>query len=117
MRHGGRGARQLCKVGRQIPAGERASTRPLSSLASNVSCCSLPSTPPSQVGSYEGQGNKNIEIGDYFNINLREPPYSLGNPRAFYNEETPDDTRKKFLLLFELAKLRGLDYAAMARQC
>ena len=77
-----------------------------------------PHPPPHpQVGSYAGNANKNIVIGDYFGINLREPPYSLGEPRAVYDEQTPDDTRKKHLLLYELAALRGLDYAAMAQRC
>lgn len=43
------------------------------------------------VGSYDGgSGNRNITSGDYFDIDLRRPPFAL-EPLAVLSENTPKD--------------------------
>ena len=45
------------------------------------------------VGSYDGAGNRNISSGDYFDIDLRSPPFSL-EPLAVLSENTPTEINK-----------------------
>lgn len=51
------------------------------------------------VGSHLGEygNNKNIEIGDYFPINLVGPPFNLNKYISVYNENGP-----KSLILYDI---------------
>lgn len=53
---------------------------------------------------------------DYFNIDLRQPPYSLSNPAAVYSEETPGEVNK-LQLLYNLDELREANFEAMRQGC
>jgi hypothetical protein len=59
------------------------------------------------VGSYlENGNNREISIGDYFNINLLQPPFSLPTPFASFKETSSlRGHPPKFLLLFNASTL------------
>ena len=63
------------------------------------------------VGHYlEHNENRNINIGDYFNINLTKPPFNLTQFIASYWE---NDRDKKYLTLYDLSYLRKIDFDLM----
>ena len=73
------------------------------------------------VGSYPDGENRRIEAGEYFSIDLRLPPFSLGEGVIrSYEEWTSSfsrDTRDKQLLLVDGKFLAGLDFHQMKRGC
>lgn len=75
------------------------------------------------LGSYDGVGNTNIRIGDYFGINLREHPYNLDEGVLHvYREHTPQDPLhlnepEKLLLLFSGKYLMDVDFNQMRQNC
>ena len=73
------------------------------------------------LGSYDSEANINIQAGDYSDINLRNPPYSLedGLIRAF-SEHTSfllEGGVNKLLLLYSGSYLASQDFVAMKRRC
>lgn len=69
------------------------------------------------LGSYlehEG-GNTDIATGEYYQINLLKEPFNLDKSRVVdaLDEASPRKTERKWLLLFEGAYLRSLDFDAM----
>ena len=72
------------------------------------------------VGSYlEGPGvNRDVRVGDYFLINLRNAPFNLSGTEDVFDEQTvgataADRSENKFILLFSGAYLETVDFAAM----
>lgn len=68
------------------------------------------------VGSYDADPNKNIQPGDYFDINLRLPPFSLSKPDAVLSEETPGEINK-LQLLYRISEIAKQDFESMHRGC
>lgn len=65
------------------------------------------------VGSYDGTNNADVAAGEYFSINLQEPPYSLRQPAEVLDEQSGG----KRLLLYELGGLQGEDWDGMRARC
>jgi Methyltransferase domain len=67
------------------------------------------------VGSYLGAGTKNVNIkpGEYFDINLSEPPFNMTQYFDAISENTPVVERNKYLLVFEGTVFQSLNFDAM----
>ncbi|PSC73524.1 glycosyl transferase [Micractinium conductrix] len=68
------------------------------------------------VGSYNATTNVDIEDGEYFDLNLRRPPYNLDKPLAVFAENNPQFA-PKFQLLYSIPELAKQDFAAMKLRC
>jgi hypothetical protein len=55
---------------------------------------------------YHLHGNRNIQVGDYFDINLLDPPYSLPLPLEIISEGVFPGVIEKWLLVWEVEQLR-----------
>ena len=75
------------------------------------------------IGSYDGTRNRDVEMDDYFDINLREYPYNLREGVLHvYHEYTNDNLQdphapEKLLLLFAGKFLVNADFDAMRANC
>lgn len=64
------------------------------------------------VGSYKGGANKNVANGDYFDIDLRRPPFSLDAPLDVIDEESE---YSKVLLVYDVVYLKTVDFGKMRK--
>jgi len=73
------------------------------------------------VGSYLAPRenlNRDISIGDYYLINLLKEPFNLSEAEAVdvLNEESRNKSERKYLLLWTVEYLRGVDFGEMRRR-
>ena len=105
----------------QPPAGNTAifSRDALQHLSFRIVCDALENFVSSKashliVGSYRGDTNRNISVGEYFSIDLLQDPFMLPEPWDVIEEETEDG---KLMMVYRLADLkRKLDFRAMRRR-
>ena len=71
------------------------------------------------VGSYFGADNTNrqIDAGDYYDINLTLEPFALAGYQHVYREHTQEliTAPEKHLLLYSISYLRGIDFSALRK--
>ena len=67
------------------------------------------------VGSYVTEhANARVPVGDYYPVNVRDPPFSFPPPIDDFDERTPVvGQANKHLLLYSREQLDALDFAAM----
>lgn len=67
------------------------------------------------IGSYSGaHENRDVKVGDYYPINLREAPFDLPEPIADYDERTNvKGEHDKHLLLYRGVQLAAVDWNAV----
>lgn len=83
---------------------------PFSTIISTLENFSKSSAKVLAVGSYKNGSNWNIDVGAYFAIDLRLPPFKLTAPMDVIDEETVDD---KQILVYDVDYLRQQDFDAM----